>query len=259
MDLGIKGRKAIVCASSKGLGKACAMALARDGVELVMTARGKEALEAAAAEIRVATGVKVTTVASDVTTPEGRAAILAACPQPDILITNAGGPPGGDFRNWTRDDWLKAIDANMLAPIEMIKATVDHMIAKRWGRIVNITSGAVKHPIDVLGLSNGARAGLTGFVAGLARSVAQHNVTINNALPGFHDTERMLTTMTAMATKAGISYDDMIKQRINHIPAKRIGAASDFGDAVAFLCSNQAGFIIGQNLLLDGGAFPGTM
>ena len=259
MDLGIKGRKAIVCASSKGLGKAVAMSLAREGVELVICARGKAALEATADEIRRATGAKVTTVAADVTTPEGRAALLAACPTPDILVNNAGGPPPGDFRDWSRDDWLKAIDANMLTPIELIKATVDHMIAQKWGRIVNITSGAVKHPIDVLGLSNGARAGLTGFVAGLARTTVAHNVTINNALPGFHESDRNRATMSAMAIKEGISAEEMTRRRITKIPAGRIGRAEDFGDAVAFLCANQAGFMTGVNLLIDGGAYPGTL
>lgn len=259
MDLGIRGRKAIVCAASKGLGRGCAISLAREGVELVINARGREALEETAAEIRALTGAKVTAVAADITTADGRAAVLAAMPEPDILVNNAGGPPPGDFRNWTRDDWIKALDANMLAPIELIKATIDPMIAKKWGRIVNITSGAVKHPIDVLGLSNGARAGLTGFVAGLARRVAAHNVVINNILPGFHETDRMKTTMTAMAAKEGVSYDEIIKRRIATIPAGRQGTAADFGDACAFLCSNQVGFIVGNNLLVDGGAFPGTM
>jgi 3-oxoacyl-[acyl-carrier protein] reductase len=259
MDLGIRGRKAIVCAASKGLGKGCAMSLAREGVELVINARGKEALEKTADEIRKATGAKVTAIAADITTPEGRAAVLAAMPKPDILINNAGGPPPGDFRNWTRDDWIKALDANMLAPIELIKATIDHMIAQKFGRIVNITSGAVKHPIDVLGLSNGARTGLTGFVAGLARKVAGSNVVINNILPGFHDTDRMQTTMTAMAQKEGVTYEEMIKKRIAQIPAGIQGSAADFGDAAAFLCSAQVRFIVGNNLLVDGGAYPGTL
>src|SRR5512134_3089773 len=185
MDLGIKGKTAIVCAASKGLGRACAWSLAREGVDLTICARGKEALEQAAAEMRKAFGVAVNALALDVTTADGRAQLLAACPQPDILINNAGGPPPGDFRNWSRDDWLKAIDANMLTPIELIKATVDHMIAKKFGRVVNITSSAVKAPLAVLGLSNGARTGLTGFVAGLSRQTVKHNVTINNLLPGF--------------------------------------------------------------------------
>jgi 3-oxoacyl-[acyl-carrier protein] reductase len=258
MDLGIRGRKAIVCAASKGLGKACAISLAREGVELFITARGREALEATAAEIRAATGAKVAPVAGDIATEEGRNAVLAACPKPDILVNNAGGPPPGDFRNWTRDDWIKALDANMLAPIELIRRTIDHMAAQRFGRIVNITSGAVKHPIDVLGLSNGARAGLTGFVAGIARQVAKHNVVINNLLPGFHATDRQKSTMAAMAQKRGISIDEVTKDRISTIPAGRIGDPAEFGDACAFLCSAQVGFIVGQNLLADGGAYPGT-
>ena len=258
MDLGIRGRKALVCAASKGLGKACAMSLAREGVELTITARGRETLEAAAEEIRRATGAKVTTVAGDIATENGRNDALAACPNPDILINNAGGPAPGDFRNWTRDDWISALDANMLAPIELIRRTIDHMTAQRFGRIVNITSGAVKHPIDVLGLSNGARTGLTGFCSGISRQVAKHNVTINSILPGFHATERMNATMAAMAQKNGISVEQMTRQRIASIPAERIGDPGEFGDACAYLCSAQAGFIIGQNLLLDGGAFPGT-
>ena len=258
MDLGIRGRKALVCAASKGLGKGCAISLAREGVELTITARGREALEATADEIRKATGGKVTAVIGDIATEEGRNAALAACPQPDILVNNAGGPAPGDFRNWTRDDWIKALDANMLAPIELIRRTVDHMTAQRFGRIINITSGAVKHPTDVLGLSNGARTGLTGFCAGISRQIAKYNVTVNNVLPGFHATERMHATMAVMAQKNGISIEQMTKQRIAHIPAERIGDPGEFGDACAYLCSAQAGFIIGQNLLLDGGAFPGT-
>ena len=191
MDLGIKGKTAIVCASSKGLGRACAFSLAREGVDLIITARGSESLEETAREIRDATGVKVTAVASDIATEAGRVAVLAACPDPDILVNNAGGPPPGDFRNWTRDTWIAALDLNMIAPIEMIRATVDHMIARKFGRIVNITSSTVKAPIEILGLSNGARAGLTGFVAGIARKTVAHNVTINNLLPGPFDTDRL--------------------------------------------------------------------
>jgi len=258
MDLGIKGKKGLVCAASKGLGRACAMALAREGVDLVITARGREALEATAAEIRAATGAMVIAVTGDIATPEGRAAALAACAEPDILVNNAGGPKPGDFREWTRDDWLSALDANMLAPIELIKATLDSMIAKKFGRIVNITSGAVKAPIDVLGLSNGARAGLTGFVAGLARKTVAHNVTINNLLPGFFETDRQRDTMAAMAKQKGISAEDMKLERVRHIPAGRIGDPAEFGDACAYLCSAQSGFVTGQNFLLDGGAYPGT-
>lgn len=258
MELGIAGKHALVCAASKGLGRGCAFALAQEGVNLVIVARGREALEATAGEIRSETGVQVTVVAADITTPEGRAQSLAACPQPDILVNNAGGPPPGDFRNWSREDWIAALDANMLTPIELIKATVDGMIARRFGRIVNITSGAVKAPIDVLGLSNGARAGLTGFVAGLARKTVKHNVTINNLLPGFFDTDRIQSVIGGAAKARGIAYEAALAERIATIPAGRIGDPAEFGHACAFLCSTQAGFITGQNLLLDGGAYPGT-
>ena len=258
MDLGIKGRRALVCASSKGLGRGCAFALAREGVHVTLVARGHEALERTAAEIRAETGVEVTTVAADIVTAEGRAAALAACPQPDILVNNAGGPPPGDFRNWSREDWIAALDANMLAPIELIKATVDAMIARKFGRIVNITSGAVKAPIDVLGLSNGARSGLTGFVAGLARKTVAHNVTINNLLPGFFDTDRIAAVIGAQAKARQLPYEQVLAERVATIPAGRIGTPAEFGAACAWLCSAQAGFITGQNWLLDGGAYPGT-
>ena len=258
MDLGIKGKTALVCAASKGLGKGCAMSLAREGVNVVITARGREALEATAEEIRKATGAKVIAVSGDITSPEGRAQALKACPQPDILVNNAGGPPPGDFRNWSRDDWIKALDGNMLTPIELIKAVIDGMIERRFGRIVNITSGAVKMPIPELGMSNGARTGLTGFVAGLSRSVAQHNVTINNLLPGPFDTDRLRSNMAFNAKKAGKTPEELAKSRMEANPAKRFGTVEEFGDACAFLCSAHAGYIVGQNLLLDGGAFPGT-
>ncbi|CAG0974350.1 3-oxoacyl-[acyl-carrier protein] reductase [Rhodocyclaceae bacterium] len=258
MDLGLQGRSALVCAASKGLGRACAFALAREGVAVAIVARGREALEATAAEIRAATGVAVTTVVADIATAEGRAAALAACPRPDILVNNAGGPPPGDFRDWSRDDWLKALDANMLTPIELIKATVDGMIERRFGRIVNITSAAVKAPIDVLGLSNGARSGLTGFVAGLARRTVAHNVTINNLLPGFFDTDRIRAVVGGQAKTKGISYEEALAERVAAIPAGRIGDPAEFGAACAWLCSAQAGYISGQNWLLDGGAYPGT-
>ena len=258
MDLGIRGRNALVCAASKGLGKGCAMSLAREGVNLVITARGKEALEATAEEIRKATGAKVTAVAGDITTAEGRAAALAACPSPDILVNNAGGPQPGDFRNWSREDWLKALDANMLTPIELIRATVDGMIARKFGRVVNITSGAVKMPIPELGLSNGAGTGLTGFIAGIARQTVAHNVTINNLLPGPFDTDRLRSNLVFNAKKLGKTPEELARVRTEANPAKRFGTAQEFGDACAFLCSAQAGYITGQNLLLDGGAFPGT-
>jgi 3-oxoacyl-[acyl-carrier protein] reductase len=259
MDLGIKGKTALVCAASKGLGKGCALALAREGVSLVITARGKDALEATAEEIRKSTGAKVTTVAGDITTPEGRAAALKACPSPDILVNNAGGPPPGDFRSWSREDWVKALDANMLTPIELIKATVDGMIARKFGRIVNITSGAVKNPIPELGLSNGARTGLTGFVAGLARQTVAHNVTINGLLPGPFDTDRLRSNMAFNAPKLGKTPEELARIRAEANPAKRFGTIEEFGAACAFLCSVHAGFITGQNLLMDGGHFPGTL
>jgi 3-oxoacyl-[acyl-carrier protein] reductase len=259
MDLGISGKWALVCAASKGLGKGCASALVREGVNVVITARGAEALEATAAELRALNGGEVRTVAGDITTSEGRAAALAACPQVDILVNNAGGPPPGDFRDWGRDDWIKALDANMLAPIELIKATVDGMAARGFGRIVNITSGAVKAPIGTLGLSNGARSGLTGFVAGLARSsVAARGVTINGLLPGAFDTLRLRTTMQAAAGQSGQSLDAVMAKRSAAIPAQRFGNAEEFGAVCAFICSVQAGYLTGQNVLLDGGAYPGT-
>lgn len=258
MDLGIKGRRAIVCAASKGLGKACAVALAREGVELVINARTADTLEATAKEIRDATGVKVTAVAVDITTPEGRKAVLAACPEPDILVNNAGGPPPGDFREWDRDTWIRAVDANMLTPIELIKATVDGMIARKFGRIVNITSSAVKAPIDVLGLSNGARSGLTGFIAGIARTTVKHNVTINNLLPGSFGTDRLLSTIAAQAKTRGISAEEASAARAATIPAGRFGQPPEFGALCAYLCSAHAAYITGQNILIDGGAYPGT-
>lgn len=258
MELGIRGKQALVCAASKGLGRGCAFALAQEGVDVTLVARGREALEATAKEIRAATGVVVQTVAADITTPEGRAAALAACPQPDILVTNAGGPPPGDFRDWSRDDWIKALDANMLTPIELIKATVDAMIARRFGRIVNITSGSVKAPIEILGLSNGARSGLTGFVAGLARKTVRHNVTINNLLPGAFNTDRIQTLTSGAAKKRGVSFDEVMAERVAAIPAGRIGEPMEFGAACAYLCSAQSGFVTGQNFLIDGGAYPGT-
>ena len=258
MDMGLRGKSALVCASSKGLGRGCAFSLAREGVNLVITARGKEALEKTAQEIRAATGVNVTTVAGDITTEAGRALVLAACPNPDILINNAGGPPPGDFRNWTRDTWIAALDANMLTPIELIKATVDGMIARKFGRIVNITSSSVKAPIEILGLSNGARSGLTGFVAGIARKTVAHNVTINNLLPGSFDTDRIRTTCETQAKNRGVSVEVIRKERMAQCPAGRFGDPAEFGDACAYLCSAQAGYVTGQNFLIDGGSYPGT-
>jgi 3-oxoacyl-[acyl-carrier protein] reductase len=258
MDFGIRGRTALVCAASKGLGRACAFSLAREGVKLVITARGREALEATAQEIRKACGVEVTAIAGDITSEEGRRAALAACPAPDILVNNAGGPPTGDFREWDQAVWMKALSANMLTPIELIKATVDQMIARKFGRIVNITSSAVKAPIGPLGLSNGARTGLTGFIAGLSRQTVKHNVTINNLLPGFFLTDRNRTTVAAFAKERGVTEEQAMAERLRLIPAGRQGDPAEFGDACAYLCSAQAGFITGQNLLLDGGAYPGT-
>ena len=258
MDLGLRGRTAIVCAASKGLGRACALSLAREGVNLVLCARGEEALNATAAELRSGFGVQVSALALDVTSAAGRAQLLAACPQPDILVNNAGGPPPGDFREWSREDWIKALDANMLTPIELIKATVDSMIAKKFGRVVNITSSAVKAPLAVLGLSNGARSGLTGFIAGLARQTVKHNVTINNLLPGFFDTDRQRSVMAAQAKGQGVTIEAARAERIKGIPAGRIGDPAEFGDACAFLCGAQMGYVTGQNFLIDGGVYPGT-
>jgi 3-oxoacyl-[acyl-carrier protein] reductase len=258
MDLGIAGKQALVCGASKGLGRGCAEALAAEGVHVTLVARTIEALEATAEDIRRKTGVTVKAVACDITTPEGRAQALAACPQPDILVTNAGGPPPGDFRNWTREDWIAALDANMLTPIELIKATVDGMMSRRFGRIVNITSSAVKAPIDILGLSNGARSGLTGFVAGLARKTVAHNVTINNLLPGQFDTDRLKKTLGSAASNTGKSIDEVFEARRQQIPAQRFGNPAEFGAVCAFLCSVHAGYMTGQNVLLDGGNYPGT-
>lgn len=260
MDLGISGRRAIVCASSKGLGRACAAALANEGVHVTLTARGAEALSQTAAEIRKANpDVVVTEVVGDITMPEGREAALNACPEPDILINNAGGPPGGCFRNWTREDWIKALDANMLTPIELIKATVDGMMARKFGRIVNITSSAVKAPTS-RDLSNGARAGLTGFIAGIARKTVINNVTINNLLPGVFDTDRLREADAVNEAKSrGTSIDELIAEYSKNNPAGRIGDPEEFGLFCALLCGAKAGFITGQNILLDGGAFPGTL
>ena len=260
MDLGIKGRTAIVCGASKGLGKGCAMALAREGVNVVITARTKETLEAAAADIRkAAPGVTVTAIAGDIKSDAGRAAVLSACPNPDILVTNADGPPPGDFKNFSLDDWRKAVEGNMITPIALIKATVYGMMDRKFGRIVNITSQSVKAPIASLELSNGARAGLTGAVAVIARKAARHNVTINALLPGPFDTDRLKGSTKKMAEMKGISAEEMARHRKAEVPAGRFGHPDEFGAAAAFLCSAHAGFITGQNLLMDGGIYPGTM
>ncbi len=256
MDLGISGKKAIVCASSRGLGRACAFSLAREGVDVTITGRTSEALEATAEEIRKATGVTVTAVVGDISTAEGRDGALTACPDPDILVNNAGGPPPGNFRDFRREDWIKALDANMLTAIELIKATVDGMIERQWGRIVNITSGSVKAPIDILVLSNGARTGLTGAVGTIAREVAKHNVTINNLLPGEILTDRLRTTTEAVAKREGVSPEEAVDRRIARIPVGRFGKPEEFGEACAFLCSDQAGYITAQSILLDGGLNP---
>ena len=259
MDLGLTGKWALVCAASKGLGKGCAAALVKEGANVVITARGTEALEATAAELRALGRGEVRAVAGDITTAAGRAAALAACPQVDILINNAGGPPPGDFREWDRDAWIRALDANMLTPIELMRATVDGMASRGYGRVVNITSSAVKAPIGVLGLSNGARSGLTGFVAGLARSpLAARNVTINGLLPGAFDTDRLRATLRAGAKAAGQDEDAASDARRRTIPAQRFGTAEEFGAVCAFVCSQHAGYLTGQNILLDGGSYPGA-
>lgn len=259
MDLGIRGKRALVCAGSKGLGRGCAEALAEAGVDLVLNARGAEALEATAADLRARFGVQVATVAADVTSEAGRAAVLAAAEGIDILVTNAGGPPPGLWSDWSREDFIKAIDANMLTPIALMQAALPGMIAKGWGRVVNITSGSVKAPIPQLGLSNTARTGLTGFVAGTARQVARHGVTINNLLPGIHDTDRAIALDTGVTKAEGITMEEARAKRAATIPAGRYGTATEFGAACAFLCSQHAGFIVGQNLLLDGGAINATI
>jgi 3-oxoacyl-[acyl-carrier protein] reductase len=258
MDLGLAGRRALVCAASKGLGRGCAEALAREGVDVTICARTGHEVARAASEIGELAGRPVAWVACDITTADGRTAALAACPQPDILVNNAGGPPPGDFRDWDRAAWIRALDANMLTPIELIKATVDTMIERGFGRVVNITSSAVKAPIDILGLSNGARSGLTGFVAGIARKVVRHNVTINNLLPGQFATDRLRTALEGRARAAGKPVDEIRDAAMNGTPAGRFGDPREFGAVCAFLCSTHAGYIAGQNILVDGGAYPGT-
>jgi len=276
MDLGIAGKWALVCGASKGLGLGCAQALVREGVNLVINARQAPALQAAASDL-IAIGAHsmgsggqngsnpvVLAVAADITTPEGRAAVLGVAGGPgrdfDIVVNNAGGPPPGDFRDWEREDWIKAVDANMLTPIELIRATVDGMAARGFGRIVNITSSAVKAPIDILGLSNGARSGLTGFVAGAARGgIAAKGVTINNLLPGKFDTDRLAATMGTAAARSGRTVQEVRAAQQASIPAGRFGTPQEFGAICAFLCSVHAGYITGQNVLADGGAYPGAL
>ena len=281
MDLGITGKWALVCGASKGLGLGCAQALYAEGVNVVLVARGLEVLQQSAIDLIATQAIKtparpqfegknppnqpkVLFVAADITSEAGRAAAFSVDGGPgkdfDIVVTNAGGPPPGDFRNWEREDWLKAVDANMLTPIELIKATIDGMAARGFGRVVNITSSSVKAPIEILGLSNGARSGLTGFVAGIARNsnLVANNVTINNLLPGTFDTDRIKTTLQGQATKTGQSLEDVREARRKTIPAKRFGNPAEFGAACAFLCSQQASYITGQNILTDGGAYSGT-
>jgi len=258
MDLGIRGRKALLTGASRGLGRACAFALAQEGVDVTIVARKRDTLEKAGAEIAAATGVKVQTVAGDITTPAGRSAALAACPQPDILLNNADGPLPGDFRDWSREDWIAALDAMMLSPIEMMRLTVDGMMARGFGRIINIVSRSVKIPQLELGLSNGARSGLVGFVAGLARQTVARNVTINNLLPGIFDSDAQRQNVRGMLAPAGKSFDELWRARAEANPAKRYGRPAELGAYCAFLCSQHAGFITGQNLLVDGGSYPGT-
>ena len=261
MELGIKGKTAIICASSKGLGKACALSLAQEGVNVILNGRTRSSLESAAQEIaRLAgSGVDVKTVCADVTTNEGRSSLLAACPDPDILVNNAGGPPPGNFRDWEEQHWQSALNNNMLTPISLIKSTVDSMAEKGFGRIINITSAAVKAPIASLGLSNGARSGLTGFVAGLSREVAARGVTVNNILPGIFATDRLPSVMNYLASSTGKTVEQATEMRRSGIPVRRFGDPMEFGQLCAYLCSRQAGYITAQNIVIDGGAYPGTL
>jgi 3-oxoacyl-[acyl-carrier protein] reductase len=258
VDLGIRGRQALLSGASRGLGKACALALAQEGVNVTIVARTRETVEQTAAEIAAATGVKVTPVVGDITTEAGRSAAVAACPAPDILLNNADGPKPGDFRDWSRDDWIAALDSMMLAPIEMIRLTVDGMLARGFGRIINIVSRSVKIPQQELGLSNGARSGLVGFVGGLARQTVGRNVTINNLLPGIFDSDAQREHIRGMLDATGKSFDEIWRERAAANPAKRYGRPAELGAYCAFLCSEHAGFITGQNLLVDGGSYPGT-
>jgi 3-oxoacyl-[acyl-carrier protein] reductase len=259
MDLKIEGKQAIVCASSKGLGKACAAALAREGVQVFINGRHADSVQSAVDEINAEGSGLAIPVIADVTTPEGREVLLQACPKPDILINNAGGPPPGDFRDWDQSDWFSAINANMYSAIDMIKRSLDGMVERRFGRIVNITSVAVKMPVGELGLSNGARAGLTGFVSGIAREPARHNVTINNLLPGYVATDRLRSLLATRAQAAGVSEAEFMASFSQQIPAGRPGDPDEFGAICAFICSQQAAYLTAQNILMDGGFFPGTM
>ncbi len=258
MDLGIRGRKALLSGASRGLGKACAMALAQEGVDVTIFARTASTLEVTCAEIREATGVTVTAVVGDITTAKGRDDALKACPEPDILLNNADGPVPGDFRNWAHDDWMAALDAMMLSPIEMMRRTVDGMMARGFGRVINIVSRSVKIPQLELGLSNGARSGLVGFVGGLARQTVAHNVTINNLLPGIFDSDAQRRHIDGMLEPGGKSFDQIWRERAAGNPAKRYGRPMELGAYCAFLCSEHAGFVTGQNILVDGGSYPGT-
>jgi 3-oxoacyl-[acyl-carrier protein] reductase len=259
MDLELVGKTAIVCASSKGLGRGCAMSLAREGANVLLNGRTAESLEKAVAEVRASARGQVSSVCCDITTAHGRSQVLASCPEPDILVNNAGGPPPGDFREWGTEAWSAALNANMLTPIELIRATVDGMMSRGFGRIVNITSSAVKAPISSLGLSNGARAGLTGFVAGVARQVAGSGVTINNILPGAFDTERLRSGLRFAAERSDQPYHELFETRKAGIPVGRYGDPAEFGELCAYLCSRQAAYIVGQNFVIDGGAYPGTL
>jgi 3-oxoacyl-[acyl-carrier protein] reductase len=258
VDLGIRGRKALLFGASRGLGRACALALAREGVNITIVARGRDALERTATEIAAATGAMVKTVIGDITAEAGRKAAIAACPQPDILLNNADGRPPGDYRDWSRQDWIDALDAMMLSPIEMMRLTVDGMMARGFGRIVNIVSRSVKIPQIELGLSNGARSGLVGFVAGLARQTVGRNVTINNLLPGIFDSDAQRAHVHALVEPGGKSFEDLWRERAAANPAGRYGRPEELGAYCAFLCSEHAGFITAQNLLIDGGSYPGT-
>jgi 3-oxoacyl-[acyl-carrier protein] reductase len=258
LDLGIKGKAALVCGASRGLGKACALALAHEGVNLTIVARTRDVLERTGAEIARAAGVKVSTVAGDLTTPAGRRAAIAACPQPDILINNSQGPLPGDFREWSRDDWIAALDDMMLGPIEMMRLTADGMMARGFGRIVNIVSRSVKIPQGELGLSNGARAGLVNFAVGLARQIAAHNVTINNLLPGIFDSDAQHRHIRGMLKDTNKTFEQIFRERAAASTAKRYGDPAELGAFCAFLCSAHAGYITGQSLLIDGGSYPGA-